>query len=246
MKKDKLDRDVIQPSLKELSREILSRLIENSFIELERAPTEGEPEANENLKDEKSYTKHESRYLAQKELFSLMLFDPMLEEQISMRKNANFDYMTGLHFFITANKNFHYNFGFFEQQIDFFDQVLNGWCDFLDQVVRDVTALQGFVTEQYVELEFDGILRFFLCKDTIISASLNLENFNAIFKKRKRNYHYHFGLYLCERKNQKTQLMVSGQGDGKGKESGLYQAVNWFNNLVESLEKKYNATLKQN
>ena len=27
----------------------------------------------------------------------------MLEEQISMRKNANFDYMTGLHFFITAN-----------------------------------------------------------------------------------------------------------------------------------------------
>lgn len=40
--------------------------------------------------------------------------------------------------------------------------------------------------------------------------------------------------------------MVSGQGDGKGKEGGLYQAVNWFNNLVESLEKKYNATLKQN
>ena len=103
-----------------------------------------------------------------------MLFDPMLEEQISMRKNANFDYMTGLHFFITANKNFHYNFGFFEQQIDFFDQILNGWCSFLDQVVRDVTALQGFITEQCVELEFDGILRLFLCKDTIISASITI------------------------------------------------------------------------
>ena len=170
----------------------------------------------------------------------------MLEEQISMRKNANFDYMTGLHFFITANKNFHYNFWFFEQQIDFFDQILNGWCSFLDQVVRDVTALQGFITEQCVEIEFDGILRLFLCKDTIISASLNLDSFNTIFKKRTGNYHYHFGLYLCEGKKQKTQLMVSGQGDGKGKDSGLYKAVNWFNDLVESLKKKYNATLKQN
>lgn len=91
---------------------MLSRLIEISFIELEQAPAEDEPQANGNPQDEKGYTKYESRYLAQKELFSLMLFDPMLEEQISMRKNANFDYMTGLHFFITANKNFHYNFGF--------------------------------------------------------------------------------------------------------------------------------------
>lgn len=103
-----------------------------------------------------------------------------------MRKNANFDYMTGLHFFITANKNFHYNFGFFEQQIDFFDQILNGWCNFLDQVVRDVTALQGFITEQCVELEFDGILRLFLCKDTIISASLNLDSFNTILKTNRK------------------------------------------------------------
>lgn len=246
MEKDKLERNVIQPSLKEFSREMLSRLIEISFIELEQAPAKDEPQANGNPQDEKGYTKYESRYLAQKELFSLMLFDPMLEEQISMRKNANFDYMTGLHFFITANKNFHYNFGFFEQQIDFFDQILNGWCSFLDQVVRDVTALQGFITEQCVELEFDGILRLFLCKDTIISASLNLDSFNTIFKKRTGNYHYHFGLYLCEGKKQKTQLMASGQGDGKGKDSGLYKAVNWFNDLVESLKKKYNATLKQN
>lgn len=182
MEKDNLERNVIQPLLKEFSREMLSRLIEISFIELEQAPTEGELQANGNPQDEKGYTKYESRYLAQKELFSLMLFDPMLEEQISMRKNANFDYMTGLHFFITANKNFHYNFGFFEQQIDFFDQILNGWCNFLDQVVRDVTALQGFITEQCVELEFDGILRLFLCKDTIISASLNLDSFNTILK----------------------------------------------------------------
>ena len=161
MEKDKLERNVIHPSLKEFSREMLSRLIEISFIELEQAPAEGEPQANGNPQDEKGYTKYESRYLAQKELFSLMLFDPMLEEQISMRKNANFDYMTGLHFFITANKNFHYNFGFFEQQIDFFDQILNGWCSFLDQVVRDVTALQGFITEQCGELEFDGNVRLY-------------------------------------------------------------------------------------
>lgn len=240
MEKDKLERNVIQPSLKEFSREMLSWLIEISFIELEQAPAEDGPKANGNPQDEKGYTKHESRYLAQKELFSLMLFDPMLEEQISMRKNANFDYMIGLHFFITANKNFHYNFGLFEQQIDFFDQILNSWCSFLDQVVRDVTALQGFITEQCIELEFDGILRLFLCKDTIISASLNLENFNAIFKKRTGNYHYHFGLYLCEGQNQRPQLMVSGQGDGKGKDSGLYKAVNWFNDLVESLNKKRN------
>lgn len=31
--------------------------------------------------------------------------------------------------------------------------------------------------------------------------------------------------------------MVSGQGDGKGKDSGLYKAVNWFNDLVESLKR---------
>ena len=246
MEIDKLDRDDIRPSLKEFSREKLSQLIEIGFIEREKAPVEGEPKANGNLQDERGCTKYESRYLAQKELFSLMLFDPMLEKQISMRKNANFDYMTGLHFFVTANKNFHYNFGFFEQQIDFFDQILNGWCGFLDQVVRDVTALQGFMTEQCIELEFDGFLRLFLCKDIIISASLNLDNFNAIFKKRTGNYHYHFGLYLCEGQNQKPQLMVSGQGDGKGRDSGLYKAVNWFNDLVESLKKKYNATLKQN
>ena len=91
--------------------------------------------------------------------------------------------------------------------------------------------------------ERNGVYKREIALDTLMDG---IQNFNTIFKKRTGNYHYHFGLYLCERNNQKTQLMVSGQGDGKGKESGLYQAVNWFNNLVESLEKKYNATLKQN
>ena len=35
MEKDKLERNVIQPSLKEFSREMLRQLIEISFIELE-------------------------------------------------------------------------------------------------------------------------------------------------------------------------------------------------------------------
>lgn len=83
--------------------------------------------------------------------------------------------------------------------------------------MRDVTALQGFITEQCVELEFDGILRLFLCKDTIISASLNLDSFNTIFKKRTGNYHYHFGLYLCERNNQKLSLWYLVKVTGKAK-----------------------------
>lgn len=57
------------------------------------------------------------------------------------KKNAKYDYMTGLLLYIASNPRFKYGFGYFKDNIQSFDKILSQWCTFLNAVISDVNAL---------------------------------------------------------------------------------------------------------
>ena len=106
----------------------------------------------------------EVRHRAEKLLFLNLLMDYDLENQIERRKNAKYDYMTGLLLYIASNPRFKYGFGYFKDNIQSFDKILSQWCTFLNAVISDVNALPFIDLDQHVVIEFGEVLNITLSK----------------------------------------------------------------------------------
>lgn len=123
---EKEQRDTIFSVLaKDLTRETLYRLFIKSNTEiiriddLDEIEVEGQPEKQSMTKN------HDVRHMAEKLLFMSLLMDNDLENLIEKRKNAKYDYMTGLLLYIASNPRFKYGFGYFKESILKFDKLLN-------------------------------------------------------------------------------------------------------------------------
>ena len=176
----------------------------------------------------------EVRYFEEKSSFLIMLFDPMLETYVAYRKNTNFDYMTGLHLFMSSNPNFNYGYGLFKKTIPIFDTLIDHWNDFLESVINDIHCLPPINLKETIVLKLEDLLCFRINNNKIENATVDLSCFDSIWKVKDRNY----GFRIVLVSNGKPQPLVSGKGNGKGEQSDLYKTILWLNKLAGTKEGK--------
>ncbi len=195
------------------------------------------------LKDEKDTSQakiknvscnSEVRYYEEKSSFLLMMFDPMLMTYVSYRKNTNFDYMTGLHLFMSSNPNFNYGYGLFKKTIPIFDTLIDHWNGFLESVINDIHCLPPINFKETIVLKLEDLLCFRINNNKIENATVDLSCFDRIWKVKDRDY----GFRIVLVSNGKPQPLISGKGNGNGKQSDLYKTIVWLNKLAESKDDK--------
>lgn len=220
---------------KEFSRENLFNLILEEYAPNILVQDIDNPKKNM-AKDILSPLRSEIRYELEKRTFILFLFNPVLESIYALRKSSLFDYITGLHLYISSNPHFNYTFGLFKEKITSFDKLIGNWSHFLNSVVADIITLPAIAWKQTLYLEIENLIRFYLNEKGIIRITINMTNFNNFFK--GISSCYDFAIFLYDNDNGSEQLLISGQGNGKGKESGLYMEFIRMNELVINIQKK--------
>lgn len=224
-------------AFKEFSRETLFNLIIDGFIEHISIQDIDNSDVNQHIKKEAdSPSKLEIRYEKEKRTFISMLFDPTLDSIYALRRNSLFDYMTGLHLYISTHPNYSYTFGLFKDKIASFDKLIEGWCEFLKAVVADVITLPVIAWQQPLILEIEGIVRLYLKDEGIIKIFINMSNFNQLFRKLSNNYN--FGIFLSSNNGREEQLFILSHSNGKGEDSGLYKEFTRLNELVIKIKRK--------
>lgn len=211
---------------KDLNREILYKLFINDnaqSIDVDKIDMIDE-EAQSSSKE------REVRHRAEKLLFLNLLMDYDLENQIERRKNAKYDYMNGLLLYIASNHHFKYGFGYFKDNIQSFDNMLEQWCKFLNAVISDINALPIIQLEQQVVVEFGEILDISLSKNTICKVKIEMENFDRLFEKKDKIYDF------CIRIDK--EIFETGKSNGSGLQSNLYKAFSELNQLITTLSLK--------
>lgn len=182
----------------------------------------------------KSTGSTEVRYFEEKCCFLLMMFDPMLMSYVSSRKNTNFDYMTGLHLFMSVNPNFQYGYGLFKHTIPIFDMLIEHWNDFLEAIIKDIQSLPSINLKETIVLKLEDFLCFRISNNEIENATVDMNRFDSIL--RMKGFEYNFSLVLVT--NGKPQPLISGKSNGKGKEGNLCKTIMWLNNLVGTKDDK--------
>jgi len=226
---------------KEFSRENLFNLILDEYAPNIQVQDIDNPK-KDITKDIFSPLRSEIRYELEKRTFILFLFNPVLESIYALRKSSLFDYITGLHLYISSNPNFNYTCGLFKEKITSFDKLIGNWSLFLDSVIADIITLPVIAWKQTLYLEIEDLIRFYLNEKGIIRITINMANFNNFFKGMSSSYN--FGIFLYNKDNGNEQLLISGQGNGEGKESGLYKEFTRINELVTNIKEEQNYYIK--
>lgn len=211
---------------KDLNREMLYKLFINDNAQ--SIDVAGIDMIDEGVQS--SPKEQEVRHRAEKLLFLNLLMDDDLENQIERRKNAKYDYMNGLLLYIASNPRFKYGFGYFKDNIQSFDNILEQWCKFLNAVIADIKALPMIKLDQQVVVEFDEILDITLSKGIIGKVKIDMDNFDGLFKKRDKIYDF------CIRIDK--GVFETGRSDGSGLQSNLYKAFSELNQLITTLSLK--------
>lgn len=216
-------------SLKELTRESLYKL----FI----SHTTETVAVNDLIvvgKKGKSATSEDVRYKLDILAFLSLMMDYDLENQIEHRKNAKYDYMIGLLLYVSSNSQFKYGFGYFKESIKNFDNMLKGWNVFIDSAIEDIKAIDKIEIDPEIIVQLGGILRFRIACDTIVSVSIDVDKLKDIFTKWGKSYHFD----ILVKDGNKEFTIASGTGDGKGKQSGLYNQILILNDMYDDLSRK--------
>lgn len=216
--------------LKELTRESLYKLFISHSSET-IAVTDLDAEG----KKGNSAASEDVRYKTDILVFLSLLMDYDLENQIEHRKNVKYDYMTGLLLYVSSNPQFKYGFGYFKESIKNFDNMLKGWNDFIDAAIADIKVIEKIYIHPEIVIQIGCILRFRIAYDAIISVDIDLDKFKDIFSKWGREYHFD----ILVRDGNKEFTIASGTGDGKGKQSGLYNQILSLNDLYGDLSRKF-------
>jgi hypothetical protein len=178
------------------------------------------------------------RYKAEKLLFINLLLDCDLERQIEYRKNAKYDYMTGLLLFIASNPHFKYGFGYFLDYIQRFDDLLSNWCKFINAVISDVNSIDSIKFAKYVFIQFAGVLQIEFSGGLIIDIAVNIERFDTLFG--KWNNRYDFDVIIGSRESDWNgrNIIFSGASDGCGQHSNLSKCIKRMNSYSEIMSHK--------
>ncbi|MYM13270.1 hypothetical protein [Muribaculum intestinale] len=225
---------IISVLTKDLTRETLYKLFIKSNTEiigindLDGIEGMGKPE---NLSITKN---HDVRHLAEKLLFMSMLMDNDLENLIERRKNAKYDYMIGLLFYLSSNPRFKYGFGYFKECIFKFDKSLSDWCSFLNSIVSDIKGIGLISFAPDVIIQFGGVLQFEIKSNLIMDIKFNMVRYNELFE--KKGYKYDFDIFV--QNEGKSVIIASGVSDGSGEKSGLSSQISYLNNIYETLTTK--------
>jgi hypothetical protein len=195
----------------------------------------------ENICDRKAVESSETegvRYKAEKLLFINLLLDCDLERQIDYRKNAKYDYMTGLLLYIASNPHSTYGFGYFLDYIQRFDELLSNWCKFINAVISDVNSIDSINFAKYVFIQFAGVLQIEFSGDSIIDIAVNIERFDTLFG--KWSSQYDFDVIVGSRKSDWNgrNIVFSGYSDGCGQHSNLCDCIKQLNNYFELMLSK--------
>lgn len=222
---------------KEFSKENLYNLILDEYAPHIQNQDINDPKKNI-TNDIYSPLKSEIRYEFEKRTFILFLFNPNLESIYASRKSQLSDYITGLHLYISSSQNFNYTFGLFKEKTIAFDNLIENWSLFLNSIIADITTLPAIAWKQTLFLEIEDLIRFYLDNESIVKISINIANYNIFFKGISSNYN--FGIFLYDKENGNEQILISGQGNGLGKESDLYKEFTRVNKLVTNIQEKQN------
>lgn len=223
---------------KDLSRETLYNLFVKHSVEsiaiddLKKGEDNGKGYGN-------SSKQKDIRYKTEKLLFLNFLMDSDLENQIEKRKNAKYDYMIGLLFFVTSNPNFNYNFGYFKENIVSFDKTLEEWCTFLNSVVSDINTVGEISFAHNVIIQCGGILRLEIVLDSIIEVSINMERFSESFVRCGSKYNFD----VIVKEGEKLIPIASGESNGSGEQSGLHRQISHLNDTYERLYRRSEALI---
>ena len=175
------------------------------------------------------------RFQEHKLLLLNFLFDPFLGQQLSVMKNSKYDYLIGLLFFISAQKNFNYNYSYFLENIESYNQILENWNNLLDTIIKDINVLPTLNSNYRFTLLINDLLLIDLFEQSIERVYVNLSKFNQVFN--VRSFDYNYGLYLYSENDKRNQLVISGQSNGTGRKSHLFVAFKRINKILdESLE----------
>lgn len=210
-----------------LTRENLYKAICESLTEKESASDifQKGGKGTEQTKKVLAESHTDVRYYEEKCSFLLMMFGPMLETYITYRKNDNFDYMTGLHLFMSSNPNFQYGFGMFKKSIAIYEELIEHWDKFLDAVIYDINSLPSISLIDTIVLRVENLLCFRIKDSEIKNISVDIQNFDSILIEKGTDYKFSFVLI----QNGKPQQLITGTSNGKGKDGSLYNTISWLN-----------------
>ena len=213
-----------------LSRNLTRDTLYKLYIE-QNTTSIGVDEIGESNEDGKSSSEQSDiRHKAEKLLFLNLLMDPDLENQIERRKNVKYDYMTGLLLYIASNRHFKYGFGYFKDNIQLFDNILEDWCTFLNSVISDVRSLPVLTYAHPVSVGFGEMLIITLSEGIVTEVKIDMNSFDKLFSKKGKVYNFSI---LIDNK-----IFESGKSDGCGANSNLYKTFAQLTQLMEKLSVK--------